>query len=100
MFGYNPVTNSAMVGGERGAEAIAPISTLQTYVSEAVRQETSDLSYGLNKLIDLLSTYLPDIKENMNRPLVLDSGAVVGGIANKMDRELGNISNRKARFGV
>lgn len=100
VFGYNPTTGNAMVGGEAGKEAIAPISTLQTYVSDAVRKETSDLSYGLNKLIDLLATYLPDIKEKMDRPLVLDSGAIVGGIATKMDAELGNISNRKARFGV
>ena len=100
VFGYNPMTNNAMVGGEVGAEAIAPISTLQEYVSNAVRQETSDLAYGINKLIDLLSTYLPDIKDGMDRPLVLDSGKFVSGIADKMDVELGNISNRKARFGV
>ena len=100
MFGYNPSTGNAMVGGEAGAEAIAPINTLQQYVSEAVKQETSDLSYGMNKLIDLLSTYLPDIKDNMNRPLVLDSGKVVGGIAEKMDNKLGDIMTTKARYGV
>ena len=99
-FGYNPMTNNAMVGGERGAEAIAPITTLQEYVSEAVKKETSELSYGIDKLIDLLGTYLPDIKDNMNRPLVLDSGKVVGGIARKMDNKLGDIMTTKARFGV
>ena len=100
MFGYNPSTGNAMVGGEAGAEAIAPIDTLQKYVSEAVKQETSELAYGMNKLIDLLSTYLPDIKDNMNRPLVLDTGAVVGGIAEKMDNKLGDMMTTKARFGV
>ena len=100
MFGYNPSTGNAMVGGEAGAEAIAPINTLQQYVSEAVKKETSDLSYGMNKLIDILSTYLPDIKDNMNRPLVLDSGKVVGGIAEKMDNKLGDIMTTKARYGV
>ena len=100
MFGYNQSTGNAMVGGEAGAEAIAPISTLQQYVSEAVKQETSDLAYGMNKLIDLLSTYLPDIKDNMNRPVILDSGKVVGGIAEKMDNKLGDIMTTKARYGV
>lgn len=99
-FGINPYTGNTMVGGEAGAEAIAPISKLQEYVSDAVKQETGDLSYTLNKLLELLSTYLPDIKDNVNRPLVLDTGAVVGGIARKMDNELGNIINKKARFGV
>ena len=100
MFGYNPSTGNAMVGGEAGAEAIAPIDTLQQYVSEAVKKETSDLAYGMNKLIDLLSTYLPDIKDNMNRPVILDSGKVVGGIAEKMDNKLGDIMTTKARYGV
>lgn len=99
-FGYNPSTGKTMIGGENGAEAIAPISTLQQYVSEAVKQETSDLAYGMNKLIDLLSTYLPDIKDNMNRPVILDSGKVVGGIAEKMDNKLGDIMTTKARYGV
>lgn len=36
MFGFNPFTGNGMIGGEAGAEAIAPISTLQDYISEAV----------------------------------------------------------------
>lgn len=100
LFGYNQVTGNAMVGGEAGAEAILPIDRLQTYVTNAVKQETSDLSYGINKLIEMLSTYLPDIKDAMGRPIVLDSGKVVGGIANKMDNKLGDIMTTKARFGV
>ena len=99
-FGYNPLTGNTMVGGEAGAEAIVPIDRLQGYVSNAVKQETSDLAYGINKLIDLLATYLPDIKDNMERPLVLDSGAVVGGIARKMDNKLGDIMTTKSRYGV
>lgn len=100
VFGMNPSNGNAMVGGEAGNEAIAPISTLQSYVSDAVRKETGDLAYGMNKLIELLSTYLPDIKEKMDRPLVLDSGELVSGITEKMDNALGNRSNIKARFGV
>ena len=100
VFGYNPMTNNAMVGGEAGAEAIAPISTLQSYVSDAVKKEVGDLEYGMNKLLDLLSTYLPDIREALDRPLVLDSGEVVGGIARKMDNKLGDIMSTKSRYGV
>lgn len=36
VFGFNPLTGKAMVGGEAGAEAIAPIDTLKQYISEAV----------------------------------------------------------------
>ena len=101
VFGYNPRTNSAMVGGEAGDEAIAPISTLQNYIAEAVESKTSNLDYTMNKLLNLLGNYLPDIKENINNmQVVMDTGALVGALAPKMDNKLGQMSNSKARFGV
>lgn len=101
LFGVNPKTGNAMVGGEAGHEAIAPISTLQQYVSEAVKNETSGLGNGIDRLINLLSQYLPDIRDNVNnQTVVLDSGRLVSGIADKMDVKLGAMSNSKARFGV
>lgn len=100
LFGVNPKTGNAMVGGEAGHEAIAPISTLQQYVSEAVRAETSGFTHNMEKLIELLAQYLPDIRDNMNKPLVLDSGRLVSGIAEKMDVKLGSMSTSKARYGV
>ena len=42
VFGLNPVTGSAMVGGEAGAEAVAPISVLQDYVKAAVSEANQD----------------------------------------------------------
>lgn len=97
-FGYNPTTGNAMVGGEAGAEAITPISTLQEYVSEAVKNEVDELSYYFDKLINLLSTYLPDIKDNVNQQIVLDSGQLVGAMASKMDTKLGDLAYGKSRF--
>lgn len=101
LFGVNPKTGNAMVGGEAGHEAIAPISTLQQYVSEAVKTETSGFNHNMEKLIELLAQYLPDIRDNMNKQtIVLDSGRLVNGIADKMDVKLGAMSNSKARYGV
>lgn len=37
-FGINPATGRTMVGGEAGAEAIAPIETLKQYIKEAVNE--------------------------------------------------------------
>ncbi len=97
-FGYNPSTGNAMVGGEAGAEAIAPISTLQQYVSNAVKQETDGLTYYFDKLINLLSSYLPDIKDNMNQQIVLDSGQLVGAMVTKIDNKLGDLASAKSRY--
>lgn len=101
LFGVNPRTGNAMVGGEQEDEAIAPISTLQQYVHEAVKSETNGLNYTMEKLLELLGQYLPDIRDRMNnQTIVLDSGRLVNGIADKMDVKLGAMSNSKARYGV
>ena len=60
IFGFNPMTGKAMVGGEAGAEAIAPIDTLKQYVSEAVISALSAvLSNGSVKTAQLLEITVP-----------------------------------------
>ena len=96
LFGISP-TGKAMVGGEAGAEAVAPIDTLMGYVSAAVKNETDNLNYNIQKLISMLSDYMPQIVNGIDRPLVLDTGAIVGGIAKNMDGKLGDINRMKGR---
>ena len=69
IFGFNPLTGNAMVGGEAGAEAIAPIDTLQQYISEAV---TSALSAVLSRTSSSKTAQLIEISV----PVELD-GAVL-----------------------
>lgn len=79
IFGYTPSTNTYHVGGEAGAEAIAPIDTLQQYVRAAVAAETGEQNSLLARMVDLLegildkdnSVYLnsKDISRAVNRDL-------------------------------
>lgn len=96
LFGISPSGN-AMVGGEAGAEAVAPIDTLMGYVKTAVKEETDGLNYNIQKLVSMLADYMPQIVDGIDRPLVLDSGAIVGGIAKNMDSKLGDINRMKGR---
>lgn len=96
LFGISPSGN-AMVGGEAGAEAVAPIDTLMEYVKTAVKEETDGLNYNIQKLVSMLADYMPQIVDGIDRPLVLDSGAIVGGIAKNMDSKLGDINRMKGR---
>ena len=41
-FGINPMTGNTMIGGEAGAEAIAPIDKLKQYIQEAISEVTPD----------------------------------------------------------
>ncbi|MFA9375596.1 MAG: hypothetical protein ACERKZ_02465 [Lachnotalea sp.] len=53
-FGINPATGKTMVGGEAGAEAIAPISTLQQYIAEAVTSQNAELISVLNLILQAI----------------------------------------------
>lgn len=62
VFGVNG--NNAMVGGEKEPEAIAPISTLQSYIREAVAEQNAS-NYVMIKeaFTDALREVLPDMQE-------------------------------------
>lgn len=98
IFDYNPMSNTAKVGGEAGAEAIAPIETLTGYVQEAVRAETTGLSHHIERLYDIIAYYLPLLLEGTGKQIVLDDGTLVGKLAPKLDRKLGAIYDRRARY--
>ena len=97
LFGINQITGKAMVGGEAGPEAIAPIDLLQRYVRDAVRAENSDMAARIEKLIRLLEKYFPLVLEQMARDIYLDSGELVGALGGKMDAKLGDIAALRRR---
>lgn len=55
IFGYTPSTGTYHLGGEAGAEAVAPIDVLQGYVKKAVAEvsNTEETNGLLKQLIDL-----------------------------------------------
>lgn len=81
-------------GGEAGAEAVAPLDTLMDYVRVAVDESNSELAERLNGVLTILSDYLPQLTE---RQLVLDTGVLVGELANPLDESLGVIQKRRNR---
>lgn len=69
VFGFNPFSGNAMIGGEAGAEAIAPIDTLKQYISEAV---TSALSSVLSQTSSAKTAQLIEISV----PVELDGATI------------------------
>ncbi len=98
IFDYNPETGTAKVGGEQGAEAVAPIDTLLDYVRTAVREENGEVINILNILFDrLFRIYEEYFPMFANAEIKLDSGALVGEMAPGMDKALGKIADRRGR---
>ena len=60
IFGYTPSTNTWHLGGEAGAEAIAPIDVLQGYVRSAVADvsKSAETNSLLSKLVELQEVML------------------------------------------
>lgn len=114
IFGTNG--NNVMVGGEAGAEAIAPISELLKYVKlgvdESLRsalfdsltnftntkvQTRNTTIYGINELTNLLKIYMPEIINNMGYDINLDGKKVGQMIAPTVNKELGYMAQANLR---
>ena len=94
MFGFNPFSNKAMVGGEAGPEAIAPISTLQSYVRDAVSETNNKLYTVMNAVLSVLTQYLPELA---HMQVVMDTGETVGVLATPMSEKLGKMTYMRER---
>lgn len=97
IFGYDAASGKYLGAGESGSEVVAGSKTLMGMIGKAVSDNNSDVVYLLEKLIDTLYKYFPQIIESMGHDVILDSGALVGGIAVPMNTALGKLSQRKDR---
>jgi hypothetical protein len=88
-------TRSGLQGvGEAGAEAIAPIDTLMGYTRQAVAESNNGLGEKLDRLINLLTNYLPQLS---GQQVVLSTGELVGALVNPLDKAMGELAYKKGR---
>ena len=97
VFGISPETGRMQVGGEAGAEAVAPVETLLGFIRTAVREENEALTAQVTRIVLLLDRYLPLLLGAIPREVVLDSGALVGELAPDVNAALGQISEDERR---
>lgn len=77
--------------GEAGPEAVAPISKLQDYVSQAVSSNLAETELIMSKILSLLERYIPVIAAESGHAIVLDDGTLVGKITPAIARDLANL---------
>ncbi len=68
-FGYNPMSGKTMVAGEAGAEAIAPIETLKTYIAEAVDNQNAEVVAVLKMILAAIVSMDDDIFDKFKSAL-------------------------------
>lgn len=96
IFGMNPA-GQFMGGGEAGQEVVSGASTLMNMIQTAVRNENSATAHYLERLLAILAEYFPEIIEKLDKEIVLDDGTLVGKLAPKMDKKLGDINKLRLR---
>lgn len=77
-------------GGEKGPEVIMGLDALQNMTTGA----NTEMLSVMNRMLAIMDTYFPQFS---NTSIVLDSGELVGGIAQRMDQELFKLQTRKAK---
>jgi hypothetical protein len=100
IFGYNPATGSFMGGGEAGSEVVSGTNTLMNMIQGAVAAQNEALVYYLQKLVEMLADYFPQILEGMDKPRLAvlgDPDYVAKQLASPMNYQLGRLSEQKGR---
>ncbi len=100
IFGYSAASGRYLGAGDgNGNEVVAGESHLMNMISAAVAAKTDDLAYYLQKLIEMLAVYFPEILDGIKtpRPAVFDPNHAAAALAVPMNRELGKISTKKER---
>lgn len=98
IFGMNSA-GQLMGAGEVGSETVVGTGSLLNMINGAVREETSALSYRMDRVINLLSMFFPQILDNMGSDIVADDGAVLAHYGPKINRWLNNQQRRNERGG-
>ena len=95
IFGYDAKANRLLAGGEAGREVVSGEGHLIDLIDSVVGNRFGALDGVLGRLGDAVEKYLPRIAEGQNKPVVLDTGAAVGGLGKPMNRQLNIYAERE-----
>jgi phage-related protein len=97
VFGYDAGTGKLLGGGEAGSEVVSGTSTLMRMIQTAVSSQNSALAYYLQKIIEILADYFPQVLDEMNKVPVWDTGVAAVQLAPAMNVQLGIIKAKEER---
>lgn len=92
-FGFSSSGN-IRVGGEAGDEIVGGANTIMNMIGEAVSNNNGGIEAKLDRLINLLTNYLPAMQ---NQQVVLSTGELVGALTSPLDKSLGELADSRRR---
>lgn len=97
IWGYDPETGNLKGGGEAGSEVVSGTNTLMNMIQTAVATQNDAVVYYLQRLIEILAEFFPQIMEEFERFMPLDPDSAAAVLAVPMNRQLGKLSAQKGR---
>lgn len=82
--------------GEAGAEAIAPIETLKTYIADAVKSRDEDIVRSLEMQVTRLISFMQDYFPK-DYQIMLDTGVLAGELTPKINSRLADTFRHNKR---
>ncbi len=95
IFGYNAETGNWQGGGEAGSEMVGGTNTIMGMISNAVASQNNVIVVYLQRLIEILATYFPQILEAAGHDIVANDGTILAHYLPQIDEGLGKIKTRK-----
>lgn len=97
IFGYDAANGNLMGGGEAGSEVVSGTGTLMNMIRGAVAEQNSGIAYYLQKIIELLAQFFPDMLEALDISFSVDGRELATELAPSMNEALGKIALQKGR---
>ena len=100
IWGYDPETGNLRGGGEAGTEVVSGANTLMNMIQTSVAGQNAAIADYLQRLVEILADYFPQILEGMERPrpaVLGDPNYFAEQMAIPMNNALGKLSSRKDR---
>lgn len=83
-----------LAGGESGNEVVSGEKHLIDLIDSVVRSRTDGMTAVMADVVGILDRYMPQVVTKMDRPVVLDTGATVGGLGDDINSFLGRETER------
>ena len=96
IFGMNS-DGEFMGAGEAGDELLSGTNTLAGIMQAVVASSNNALMNKVETLISILNEFFPEILENAEKDVIIDSDELVGVILPKVDRRLGRLKMLRGR---
>lgn len=80
-----------------GAEAVVPLHNNQKWIHAVAEDMDNEMGGSGDRVVAVLLAILEVLEEISGMKIILDTGALVGGLAKPMDKKLGKLQAQKAR---